>query len=704
MEKKNKNMDDDIFVFTEDDLDLSDDEKTLSEELESQSINSETKDTDTELDFDDFDDFSAFNNFQVPMLETENTDNTFEVNTDNHDNTKINNVIKEGLQLDNKNLETKKIQTKKDISDMDFDTLDEYLDLSNDKSMIKDTIIKSSDLNEEESEYLDQSLEEKLEENQNEKEQLNTMDYKELNQSLDLQEINHEKSFDKNNDKKEKESIKNHFLHKLSEKLQKNTSNIIDDVDLNKMKEQEQKEKEEAEASDEILNSEFNFNGFENTFDDLTDKEIDDFDSSKNDFETNLEINQQQENQETLNTNKVETNKPKLENYDFDELIETPTVPIDYDDDEDDEDDDEILNENELDFDEVPLPDEMDETLYDEIKIDEPFNTTDEKIDIDDDFNKNSTIKSEKDKHNHEKRKYKKRNEEHGLNLILTICGVLISICAFVLAVYSMVLSMNLIDVNNNFTTSLNSSKSKIESTNKELNSLKQTITELQESKNTNETLTANNWTEIIKEKLPMTVSIVNQVKKQDGDKETIVTNSGSGIIIDKTDSELIILTNQHVIADASDIGVTFSNGSSSVGKVKNSNVDYDLATVTIPITSLNSEILDNISVAELKNETTTEIGDEVISIGNALGQGLTVTNGIISGKDKAIQTDTHKSLTKLLQTDTAINPGNSGGPLLNKNGDVIGICVAKSDDKNVEGVGFAIPITNHMDIINSLK
>ena len=178
---------------------------------------------------------------------------------------------------------------------------------------------------------------------------------------------------------------------------------------------------------------------------------------------------------------------------------------------------------------------------------------------------------------------------------------------------------------------------------------------------------------------------------------------SGSGVIIGQSDKELMILTNNHVVADADSLSVSFIDGTSVEGVVKGTNADADLAIVSIPLSSIPSSTLESIKVATIGNSEELKVGDQVIAIGNALGYGQSATVGYVSALNKEIQEDDGTIMTGLIQTDAAINPGNSGGALLNSNGELIGINVAKLADTTIEGIGFAIPITESDAIIQDL-
>lgn len=175
--------------------------------------------------------------------------------------------------------------------------------------------------------------------------------------------------------------------------------------------------------------------------------------------------------------------------------------------------------------------------------------------------------------------------------------------------------------------------------------------------------------------------------------------SSGSGIIIGQNDSELLIVSNNHVVEGSSTLTVSFTDGASVEAKIKGTDADIDLAIVAVPLSSISNETLDAIKVATLGDSDKLSVGEPAIAIGNALGYGQSVTCGIISALDREIEGFD----SELIQTDAAINPGNSGGALLNSNGEVIGINTVKVSADAVEGMGYAIPISDVNDIINDL-
>ena len=183
-------------------------------------------------------------------------------------------------------------------------------------------------------------------------------------------------------------------------------------------------------------------------------------------------------------------------------------------------------------------------------------------------------------------------------------------------------------------------------------------------------------------------------------------TGSGSGIILKISENEILIVTNNHVIADAKKIMVGFDGMKSEddmiEATVKGTDSTKDLAVVLVKTADVSKEILSQISAIEIGSSDDVRVGEMAIAIGNALGYGQSMTVGYISAKDRQVSVDENTTMT-LLQTDAAINPGNSGGALLNAKGELIGINSAKYSDTSVEGMGFAIPISDAISIINDL-
>lgn len=175
----------------------------------------------------------------------------------------------------------------------------------------------------------------------------------------------------------------------------------------------------------------------------------------------------------------------------------------------------------------------------------------------------------------------------------------------------------------------------------------------------------------------------------------------GSGIIIGKKDGKILIVTNNHVVADAKSLSVGFVDGKSASATIRGTDSDADLAVVEVDTKNMKSSTLKEIAVITLGDSSKLQTGERAIAIGNALGYGQSVTGGYISALNRQVQL-TDKTMT-LIQTDAAINPGNSGGALLNSKGELIGINTVKYSSEDVEGMGYAIPINTAKPIINKL-
>lgn len=209
----------------------------------------------------------------------------------------------------------------------------------------------------------------------------------------------------------------------------------------------------------------------------------------------------------------------------------------------------------------------------------------------------------------------------------------------------------------------------------------------------------------IAKNAMPSIVSITNMSVQEvqsffGGTQQQESTNVGSGIIIGQTDSELLILTNNHVVEGNEKLTVSFVDNESVEVNVKGTDSTKDLAVVAVKISDVKDSTMDKIAVATMGDSSKLEVGEQVVAIGNALGYGQSVTSGIVSATERTL--DGYEGGT-LIQTDAAINPGNSGGALLNSNGEVIGINTAKVATDSVEGMGYAIPISDASDTIQNL-
>ena len=215
--------------------------------------------------------------------------------------------------------------------------------------------------------------------------------------------------------------------------------------------------------------------------------------------------------------------------------------------------------------------------------------------------------------------------------------------------------------------------------------------------------------TEIAQGAMPQVVSITNTIRyKQYGYSifgnggETEAAASGSGVIVGKTDSELLIVTNHHVIEGSTELSVQFVDGESVAAEIKGEDSSADLAVIAVKLSDMSKDTLSAIEIAEFGDSDALQVGDQVVAIGNALGYGQSVTTGIISAKNRDVETG-EGTESGLLQTDAAINPGNSGGALLNMEGQLIGINVAKYSSTDVEGMGYSIPSNKAKEVINTL-
>ena len=227
---------------------------------------------------------------------------------------------------------------------------------------------------------------------------------------------------------------------------------------------------------------------------------------------------------------------------------------------------------------------------------------------------------------------------------------------------------------------------------------------------NHSDSSSAKTVSEVAKDAMPSVVSITNTILYQQygysifgngGTQEAAA--SGSGVIIGKNDTELLIVTNHHVVSDSNSLSVQFVDGTSADAEIKGEDSDADLAVIAVKLSDIPSSTMSAIKVAEFGDSDETEVGDQVVAIGNALGYGQSVTTGIISAKDRDVETE-EGTESGLMQTDAAINPGNSGGALLNMEGQVIGINVAKYSSTDVEGMGYSIPSTKVKEIVNQLS
>ena len=223
----------------------------------------------------------------------------------------------------------------------------------------------------------------------------------------------------------------------------------------------------------------------------------------------------------------------------------------------------------------------------------------------------------------------------------------------------------------------------------------------------------ATDVSQVVEEAMPAVVAVASTAVYQmpdfgfgwffgGGSQSYEVPSSGSGIIIGENDTELLIVTNNHVVQDTVSLKITFVDDAAVDAAVKGMDPDTDLAVISVPLDQIPQETKEKIAVARLGDSDGLKVGQGVIAIGNALGYGQSVTVGYVSALNREIKTSDGNTRV-LLQTDAAINPGNSGGALLNMKGEVIGINAAKYSSTEVEGIGYAIPVSGVQDILDEL-
>lgn len=223
----------------------------------------------------------------------------------------------------------------------------------------------------------------------------------------------------------------------------------------------------------------------------------------------------------------------------------------------------------------------------------------------------------------------------------------------------------------------------------------------------------ATDVSQVVEEAMPAVVAVASTAVYQmpdfgfgwffgGGSQSYEVPSSGSGIIIGENDTELLIVTNNHVVQDTVSLKITFVDDTAVDAVIKGTDTDTDLAVISVPLDQIPQETKEKIAVARLGDSDGLKVGQGVIAIGNALGYGQSVTVGYVSALNREIKTSDGNTRV-LLQTDAAINPGNSGGALLNMKGEVIGINAAKYSSTEVEGIGYAIPVSGVQEILDEL-
>jgi serine protease Do len=319
------------------------------------------------------------------------------------------------------------------------------------------------------------------------------------------------------------------------------------------------------------------------------------------------------------------------------------------------------------------------------------------------------------------KKKNKKSGNGFGKKVVSVIClGLVFGVtagAAFSVPAYKTAKDLNQAVANyEQSQTSTVAEETPAETEETEKSSLPTTSDSLSASNATYSATSNSSVAEIAQSCLPSVVSITNkgvsEVRTMFGTYQQDTESSGSGIIVGENDTELLIVTNYHVVSGNNELSVVFSydedNDNPSVvsAKVKGYDSEKDLAVISVSLDEVTNDMRSQIKIATIGDSSSLVLGQEVVAIGNALGYGQSVTVGYISALNREVtltDDDGNTITNKLIQTDAAINPGNSGGALLNMNGELIGINSAKVSSDSVEGMGYAIPISDVQSIIESL-
>ena len=291
-----------------------------------------------------------------------------------------------------------------------------------------------------------------------------------------------------------------------------------------------------------------------------------------------------------------------------------------------------------------------------------------------------------------EERKIKKENNKGVIVIILL--SVLLIVVAFVIALNNVGII-------------------KIDDLNVPTKKQKAELNYTQPTNTNKERIYITDVSDIVEEVMPSIVAITSKTLVKSGmfgpfsSQEQYSEGAGSGIIVSKTDDELLILTNNHVVEGAEELSVQFVNEKSVDATIKGTSERKDVAVIAVKLSNLDNETIESIKIATLGDSKALKVGNGIIAIGNALGYGQSVTTGVVSALNREVTID--NNTTRMIQIDAAINGGNSGGALLNSSGEVVGINSAKyssavtSSSASIEGMGFAIPITDVKELITSL-
>ncbi len=296
-----------------------------------------------------------------------------------------------------------------------------------------------------------------------------------------------------------------------------------------------------------------------------------------------------------------------------------------------------------------------------------------------------------------EKKTKKKEQEKGGKSIYVVICLIILIVFGALIVALHNVGLLNIGEIEK----AKNANKNKV--------TLKYTET----TKAKSDGIYITDVSEVVEEVMPSIVAITSKTLVNSGyygpsffGEEQYSEGAGSGIIISQTDTELLILTNNHVVEGAEELSVQFINGKNADATIKGTSDRKDVAVISVKLSSLDKETQDSIRIATMGDSNNLKVGNGIIAIGNALGYGQSVTTGVVSALNREVTVD--NVTAKMIQIDAAINGGNSGGALVNSAGEVVGINSVKyssnsSLSASIEGMGFAIPISDVKDVIETL-
>ena len=717
--------DKDVIVFNDNDLEITDDEIALSKELESQEKDNLPDESKKDIFMDDMDDYSDFDEFNIQSLDDAN-ESTFELKSDN---TIVQDVLNFS-KIDNGDQESGIIRNKKtnDIKDMDFDRINEYLDIQDDPSLIKTEEQKKKQLIDENIDYLDEDLSDKISEHEKEKEKLKDMTFDELGTSLDIQAPIKEETKEKGKNKM------SNLLNKFSKKKEKKDDDdiFVDDsmidemlaekedtnIDFSSLQSTKEENTENVKEKMQKLSKETVVDKTEDMMEDksFTPLGFDGFDEFDGDTYENEKIEPFQSDHQGITDDEI-----------TDLIGDKDFKPNGFDEFYDGEYDKDEINEEKIDITPIDIEPHLSQNEIDVLADTADITPIEKEKKKKSKKEKNEIkVRETKEKREKEPKQPKEKKPMNFSKFVPIIIGVLaVGIVAEGVAIHKMNSDLSskmeqtttivkeqenkLSEISSEIQTTSDDVSSKMSEVDTKSDQMDEKIKEVDTLKENIQTV---NYTDLINNTIPMIVSISSDNSSVDQNQhdqyvenERLITN-GSGVIIDKNDNEVLILTNKTVVDGIEKLSVIFNNGKTVSGNIKSTDNDSGLAVVSVEKSALDDDTFNNIAMAEVNKDNTVALGNEVLSIGNGLGYGKTATKGIVSATDKVL-TRTDSSVFKgLIQTDAAIQPGNNGGAVINTNGKLVGIALMSSTNTNasIDNVGFVIPVSVYADTISNLK